>query len=220
MAALTTHGGGKYEIVPLSYGVRTWQLTTGVSSLALVPQASRLDQLALDAAGFTAWRTTTRPARELYGLTGISCPTTTFYSCASNDLCIAGFGSGLLVSTDAAGPASGWAKVALPLNAGVIEGACAPGSGLCVAVDQAGNITASSDPTSGAGAWSVAPVDTLPCVVSGGCTTEAIRVNDHSGVRTLDSVGPGNGSQLQNLTFTGNALSWTHDGAPRSATLR
>lgn len=145
------------------------------------------------------------------------------YGCASNDLCIAGFGSGLLVSTDPAGPTSGWSKVPLPIKVGVtgVTGvACAPGGGLCAAIDPAGDIAASADPTGGASAWSVAPVDTLPCAASGGCTTEAIMAGDDSGVRTFDSVGPGNGSQLQNLTFTGDALSWTHDGTARSATLR
>ena len=42
---------------------------------------------------------------------------------------------------------------------------------------------------------------------------------DSSGLRTLDTTGPGNGLQLQKLTLTGDTLSWTNNGTARTATL-
>ncbi|HET9103047.1 MAG TPA: PASTA domain-containing protein [Solirubrobacteraceae bacterium] len=141
------------------------------------------------------------------------------FACASNSLCMAGIGQGLIVATSPTGPASSWSTASLPNSLYFAGVSCAPGGGLCAAVDPSGNIATSTNPAGGTNAWSVAAVDALPCVASGGCDTEAIVAHDSSGLRTLDTTGPGNGLQLQRLTLTDDTLTWTNNGTARTATL-
>lgn len=202
-------GAATWSAGPLDSGHNLFGIACGSPAFCITGDGNGgVFTTANPAGGASAWSETTG---NLYGQGP--------FGCASNDLCIAGLGSGLLVLTDPAGPPSGWSEVALPLNGRASGVSCVAGGGLCAAIDQAGDIAAAADPKGGASAWTVAPVDTLPCVASGGCTTEAIMVGDDSGVRTLDSTATGNGAQLQNLHLHGDALTWTHDGAPRSATL-
>ena len=86
------------------------------------------------------------------------------------------------------------------------------GSGLVPQVD----LTAA-----GFTAWGVtAPPGTPPaCVNASSCPITAILAHDASGLRTLDTVDPGSGNQLAGPTLDGSVVSWTRDGASRSATL-
>ena len=141
-------------------------------------------------------------------------------SCGSDHLCVAGGNGQVDVTTDPTGPAAAWSWTPVT-GFGAALGVSCSGTALCVAVDSSGDIASSANPTGGTSAWSSSAVDTWPCVAStGGCISEQILAHDHSGLRTLDVTGPGNGAQLQMLRLTDDHLTWTHDGNPESATLR
>ena len=83
-------------------------------------------------------------------------------SCASQALCVAVARNGdVLSSSDPAGGARTWriAHVARPSDkasdVGAFDGVSCPAVALCVAVDGAGDVITSSDPTGGAGAWRI-----------------------------------------------------------------
>ncbi len=59
-----------------------------------------------------------------------------------------------------------------------------------------------------------------PCSYTTSCSVEEILASSGHGVETLDSSElPGDGPFLTGLTLTGDVLSWSHDGTPRTATL-
>ncbi len=53
------------------------------------------------------------------------------------------------------------------------------------------------------------------------CTVEEIVASDHTGVHTLDTVtrSPTEPPALTDLTINGDTLTWSHNGAPKSAQL-
>jgi hypothetical protein len=90
-------------------------------------------------------------------ITGVSCP--------SALLCVAVDSAGnALFSTDPAGGASAWSTTVdiTPLYSGVypeaLTGVSCPGTNLCVAVDQFGDVVSTTDPTGGANQWTTLTV--------------------------------------------------------------
>ena len=139
-------------------------------------------------------------------------------ACPSSSLCVAATLNGIATSASPTGGAGAWSQTQIPGGDGILGVSC-PSVNLCVAVNQHGEITTSANPTGGTAAWGAATVDAPACAAAAGCDTEQIGAHDSSGLRTLDTTGPGSGTQLQSLTLTDNQLTWTHDGAPESATL-
>jgi len=77
-AAVTAIGDGRYGNRADAFGIHTWNLATGGQDTVLDPQSAFLDQLRINAAGFTAWRAITPPGGTSTALQDVSCPTTTF----------------------------------------------------------------------------------------------------------------------------------------------
>jgi len=151
-----------------------------------------------------AWTQTAVPD----DLAGIACP--------SASLCLAvGVAGALEISTD---PASGvWTSTTID-HASQLNAIACPSISLCVAVDSNGHAVTSTDPTGGPSAWTPAPVN--GCADPTRCSTEQILASDNTGVHTVDaSAFPGSGPFLTGLKLTGNLLSWSHAGTPRSVTL-
>ena len=144
-------------------------------------------------------------------LTGITCP--------SASLCLAVGSSGAFeISTN---PAAGaWTSATIDEGRDLSSISCASVS-LCVAVDNVGHVVTSTDPTGGPSTWTPALVDGNPCADTTPCSIEQILASAGSGVRTVDSSTlPGDGPYLTGLALNGDVLSWSHDGTPRSVTLR
>ena len=138
-------------------------------------------------------------------------------ACPSASLCLAVGAAGALdISTD---PASGvWTRTTIDDGRQLTSIAC-PSTSLCVAADSTGHLVTSTDPTGGSSRWSSALVHDL-CTATTPCSVEQIQASDSSGLRTVEfSETPGNGPVLTGLTLTGDVLSWSHDGTPRTVTL-
>jgi hypothetical protein len=93
--------------------------------------------------------------------------------------------------------------------------ASCPTADLCIGAGLA-DIVTSTDPTGGPSAWPGALVDALTCDP---CLAETLTAVDDHGAQTLDTAPPGSGTDVANLGFTGSTVTWTHDGAARSAAL-
>jgi hypothetical protein len=132
--------------------------------------------------------------------------------CPSASLCLATTDTGALdVSTN---PASGpWTHIAA--GPPLVQIACASAS-LCIGADNAGELVSSTNPTGGPAAWIPVPVN--PCANT--CTLEQIEASDATGLHAVDtSELPGPGPFLTGPTLTGDVLSWSDNGTPRSLTL-
>jgi hypothetical protein len=141
---------------------------------------------------------------------GVSCPSVSF--------CVAVGAQGVLAySTD---PASGsWTEETIDAGRNLTSVSCASAS-LCVATDQDGHVVTATNPTGGYYAWTPTLLEGDPCTDGTPCSIEDIEVNDKAGLRTIDSIKEsGAGPFLTGLTLSGNTLSWSHDGTPRTATL-
>jgi hypothetical protein len=117
-------------------------------------------------------------------------------------------------------PASGaWTQATIDGGLDLTSVSC-PSTSLCVATDQRGHIVVSTNPAGGASSWIPQLIDGDPCADRTPCTVERIEVSDGSGVRTADeSRISGSGPFLTGLALSGDTLSWSHDGTPRSAQL-
>jgi len=135
--------------------------------------------VAVDRAGQVLWSTDPAGGPRAWAaadvdraieMTSVSCPSTT--------LCVAVDAAGnVITSTDPTGGAAAWVVAHVDPsttqnntdNAGpvLVRGVSCPSTGLCVAVDAAGNALASTDPTGGAAAWTIVHIDTA---TSYGCT--------------------------------------------------
>ena len=218
LCVVTTNSGGVVTSADPTGGASAWTLTqVGPENLTGIACGSPSLCVTGDATGHIF--TSTDPAHEAWRWSASLLADPGPFSCASDHLCIAGIGNGVAVSTDPTGQASAWSSETIPGVDYATGVSCAPGGGLCALATPSGTIATSTDPTGGAGTWTVAPIDVLPCTDSGGCDAETVMAADSAGVRTLDSV-TGDGTQLQNLTLTGDTLTWTHNGAPDSATVR
>jgi WD40-like Beta Propeller Repeat len=138
-------------------------------------------------------------------------------ACPSAALCLAVGAAGALdISTN---PASGvWTQTTIDDGRELTSIAC-PSATLCVTADLTGDIVTSTDPTGGSSMWSSALVQDQ-CTANTSCSVEQIQASDRSGLHTVDfTEAPGNGPFLTGLTLTGDVLSWSHDGTPRTVTL-
>ena len=164
---------------------------------------------------YDAIYTTTNPTAGPWTKTLLAAPTSlSSVACPSKSLCLVGAGGSLEISTD---PAAGvWTRGPIGLNS-----ISCPSTSLCVAVDGTGHVITSTNPTGGPSAWTPALVDGDPCSDTTSCSMEQILASAGHGVTTVDSSKlPGDGPFLTGLTLTGDNLSWSHDGSPRSVTLR
>jgi hypothetical protein len=143
----------------------------------------------------------------------------TSVTCPSASLCLAvGSGDTLVWSTD---PTSGvWSSTTIDKGRDLTSISC-PSTSLCVAVDGTGHVVTSTNPTGGPSSWTPALIDGDPCNDTTPCSDEQILASAGRGVQTIDSSNlPGEGPFLTGLKLTGDVLSWSHDGTPRSVTLR
>jgi hypothetical protein len=143
-------------------------------------------------------------------LNGVSCP--------SASLCVAaGYAGALAISTD---PASGsWSYTTID-NGRELSSISCPSASLCVAVDRTGHVVTSTNPTGGPATWTPALIDGDPCTDTTQCSIEHIQASDATGLHTIDSSeAPGTGPALTELALTGDTLTWSHNGSPRSSTL-
>lgn len=135
--------------------------------------------------------------------------------CASSSLCVARDGAGNVVTwSDPGSPTTSTALT--PVSGGVNALACPPTGSDCFAAGPAGAVLVGTPGTPGSG-WPAEPVDVPPC---GACIAEQLFVRDDRGTQALDAVQPGPGHVLTQVTLSGNLLSWSHGGAPRSDRLR
>ncbi|HWF56410.1 MAG TPA: hypothetical protein VG223_17355 [Solirubrobacteraceae bacterium] len=134
-------------------------------------------------------------------MTSVSCPSTT--------LCVAVDGAGNVVtSPDPTGGPAEWAVAKFDPsatqnntdNAGavLVRGVSCPSTGLCVAVDAAGNALISTDPTGGAGAWVIDHADTD---TSFGCTGTGLTCQP-----PLVGISCPSTAQCAAVDFSGNLL--------------
>lgn len=104
-------------------------------------------------------------------------------SCSSASFCVAVDAAGdILTSTNPAGGAGAWEITPVDLSSEGYMGAndlyavsCA-GAALCVAADFRGNFLVSANPTSGAGSWTIAPIDKNNAVYSVSCPASSLCV--------------------------------------------
>jgi hypothetical protein len=121
-------------------------------------------------------------------------------------------------STDPTGGTSAWSTASLG-NGDGFDGIACPSTSLCVAVANTGRVAVSRNPAGGSSAWTSALVDGPPCAQSTPCIVEQLDAYDDDGTSAVDTAGPGAGTSIANVALSGDALTWTHDGAPREATL-
>ena len=160
--------------------------------------------------------TTTDPAGGAGTWSAHPVPGVQWVTCPSTALCVAFGGNEVATSTDPTDPSPTWSATTLPIG-GIFRGTC-PATSLCVAA--AGSDAAvATNPTGGAGAWSSFLVAALPCDPATPCRAEALQALADHGVQTLDSAPQGTGTLISDPTLTGDTVTWTHDGAPRSAGL-
>jgi hypothetical protein len=144
------------------------------------------------------------------GLDHISCSATSF--CAA-----VGYGGQLAISTE---PASGTWTTTTINGVRHFESVSCPSASLCVVGDDRGQVVTSTNPTGGASTWTPTFVGDDPCALTVGCDDEQIVASDGTGMHPLDTSHlPGTGPFLTALTLTGDVLSWSHDGTPKSVTL-
>jgi hypothetical protein len=109
---------------------------------------------------------------------GLSCPSVSF--CAVTSVGDSGWDE-LATSTDPTGGSSAWTRARLvdptdqysQLATGIGAISC-PSISLCVAIDTAGDVITSTNPTGGRGAWAVTSVDSAQAYYSGQIGMDAI----------------------------------------------
>ncbi len=157
-----------------SAGPLLWTVPGGVDSSPIDAMACPSTRLcvAVDRAGRVLWSTNPAGGSRTWlaarvdggnALTGIACPST--------GLCVAVDGAGNVISSqNPTGGQAAWtvAKIDSSPTQGntdttgpvLLRGISCPSTGLCVAVDGAGNALVSTNPTGGAGAWAITHADT------------------------------------------------------------
>jgi hypothetical protein len=154
------------------------------------------------------------PETEYFGPSGA-------VSCASASLCVADGDSfndfnKLLTSVDPTGGEMQWHevnsahikgtgnKVAPPYKHAPILGVSCVSASLCVAVDAAGNVLTSVDPTSSESTWMVAPVDARP--LDGiSCPSEGLCVAVDASGDIVSSTNPAGGSAAWTVSSVDSA---------------
>lgn len=203
-----------------SGGASTWSLADvdGSSGLTGIGCASASLCVAGDGSGDVLSSNNPAGGLPAWQLSHAASTFFSHFSCPSTSLCAGGAPSAVLTSTNPTSSAP-W-SVGQINTSGMVNGISCPSTGLCVAVDNLGQVLTSTNPAGGGSTWAIAVVDAPACAVSTGCKTERIMAHDSTGIRTLDTTGPGDGTQLQNLTLNDKQLSWSHDGNSESAVLK
>lgn len=127
-------------------------------------------------------------------------------SCTS-DVCVVVDANGnVLTSSNPTGGAAAWTVTLVDRpdievsTRGGLAGVSCPSSSLCVAVDVNGNVVTSSNPTRGAGAWTLTNVD-------GGNELRDVSCPNVSLCVGVDA--DGNGNAVTSTNPTGGASAWT-----------
>ena len=164
-----------------SPGPLLWTAPVGIDTQPIDSMAcpSTVLCVAVDRAGQVLWSTDPAGGPRAWAAADVDGATEmTSISCPSTALCVAVDAAGdVITSTDPAGGAAAWTVARFDPsttrnntdNAGgvLVRGVSCPSTGLCVAVDAAGNVLVSADPTGGASAWTIVHIDTA---TSYGCT--------------------------------------------------
>jgi hypothetical protein len=143
-------------------------------------------------------------------------------ACASVSLCVLSATGEAIVSTDPAGGQAGWPQTLAPSSfiGSSASGLSCPSAALCAGVTDEGAILTSTSPASATPDWMGATVEVPQCGGYTVCELEQIGAEDSQGMSVLDSiVTPDGGHELANLHLSGDELTWTDNGVPRSATL-
>ena len=136
----------------------------------------------------------------------------TSVGCAGTSLCVAADDEGVVTSSDPSDASATWSATGLPDNVDLVS---CPATNLCLAAGGP-DILSSTDPTGGSSTWTGGLVDDLPCDP---CLAETLAAVDTHGAHTLDTAPEGSGTVIANLQFSGDTLTWTDGGTPRSAGL-
>ena len=139
-------------------------------------------------------------------------------ACPTTSLCVTGSLDGLAWSTNPTGGPTAWNHASLNGGNGYVGIAC-PSTTLCVAVSNTGHAATSTDPSGGASTWTDTLIDGPSCAVNTPCIAQQLYAHDDQGTSIFDTTGPGSSNSIANITLTGDQLTWTHNGTPRSATL-
>lgn len=178
-----------------SRGPLLWTAPGGVSVQPLdsiaCPSAGLC--VAVDRGGNVVWSTDPAAGPRIWQVANVDgANELTSISCPSTGLCVAVDGAGNVVtSTNPAGGATAWTVAKIDSsqtqnntdNAGSVldRGVSCPSTGLCVAVDAAGNAVVSTNPTGGTAAWTTVHIDTnstLGCTQGGlACQTPIVGVS-------------------------------------------
>jgi hypothetical protein len=119
-----------------------------------------------------------------------------FVSCASDQLCVAVYGGLVLTSTDPAGGSAAWSSAQVepqdPRTDQVtpMTGLACPSASLCIAIDDAGNVLTSTNPTGGAGAWRLVSVDGGTPLRGVACATTSLCVVADQAGNVITSINP------------------------------
>ena len=154
-------------------------------------------------------------AHPLAGASWVTCPTTALCVALAGGAVIAPTEPDVFTSTDPTDPSPSWSPAALPTPASLVT--CATPS-LCVAGAQQ-DVEVSTDPTGGTSAWTSFLADALSCDPATPCRAEVLQAVDDQGLHTLDTAPQGSGTVIADLQFSGDTLTWTNAGTPRSAGL-
>lgn len=170
------------------------------------------------------------PGGTCGGFTGISCPSTSL--CVAVDI-----QGNVLVSRDPTGGANAWQAAQIDAFAGCsadgstgscsgLSGVACASASLCVAVDDFGNVFASSDPTGGASAWRAARVDNSGAICSPSidcrglttpsCPSSSLCVAIDHQAKLIRSTNPTGGVSAWS-TVTPNGLIQGQPGLPETA---
>ena len=174
--------------------------------------------VAVDHAGRVLWSTDPAAGPRAWAAADVDGATEmTSISCPSTDLCVAVDAAGnVITSTDPTGGAAAWAVARFDPsttqnntdNAGgvLVRGVSCPSTGVCVAVDAAGNALISSDPTGGAAAWSIVHIDTA---TSYGCAGGGLTCQPPLTAIACPSI-----ALCAAVDFSGNLLTTANPAAP------
>jgi uncharacterized membrane protein YgcG len=146
----------------------------------------------------------------------ISCPSASFCAVVAETLVEGephGVRSELWTSTDPTGGASTWHAVAIDAGNQLNAVDC-PTAGLCVAVDEEGNVLTSTSPASGASAWSApeavaARVNGTPVALNAVSCVGVSFCTASDGYDYLSYEGPSSGNLVTSFDPTGGAGAWS-----------
>jgi hypothetical protein len=204
-----------------SSGPLLWTVPVGVDTQPIDSIACPSTTLcvAVDRAGHVLWSTDPAGGPRAWAAADVDgAMEMTSISCPSTALCVAVDAAGdVITSTDPTGGAAAWVPVQVDPsttqnnsdNAGkvLVRSVSCPSTGLCVAVDAAGNALASTDPTGGASTWTIEHIDTA---ASYGCTGTGLACQPPLTAIACPSIAVCAAVDFSgNLLTSANAAPWT-----------